>query len=287
MTRALIIGSIATDRIIRIDQPLRVAGHHQGEAAAERIGGGAANTAMALARGGGEALLVSAVGPDASGGRALRTLEGCGVDCSRVDTGATQSTVSLVIIDPTGERTIINLSRAALSLSDELADTPCDIAYIRSADPRLTPLLEQLIQRIPVVVHIPPIRDIQRPATILLGSTSDLDEAFMADPFAHGREIAGATLKWVVITDGAKGAVVHGPHSAHHYLAEPHQVVDSTGAGDAFAAALLYALGSGESLHRAIPLANRWGAASLGYSGTIPPADFPERSPNGNDQSTS
>jgi sugar/nucleoside kinase (ribokinase family) len=199
------------------------------------------------------------------------------VDLSRVDRRADESTLSLVIIDPLGERTIINLSRASVPLPADLANTPCDIAYIRSADPLLTPLLGRMVRRIPVLTHIPPIEGLQRPATILLGSTSDLDDTFLADPFARGREIAGTALEWVVITDGAKGATAYGASDSHQVTApSPGQVIDSTGAGDAFAAGLIHALGAGESIQQALARGNRWGAASVTYPGTIPPPGFPE-----------
>jgi len=53
-------------------------------------------------------------------------------------------------------------------------------------------------------------------------------------------------------------------------------VVDTTGAGDAFAAGLMMALGGGAGMAQALQLASHWGGASVGYHGTVPPPEFPK-----------
>src|SRR5210317_2006442 len=65
VARIAVLGTLAVDRVVRLDAPLQVGGHQQGVAQEDRCGGGAANAAVALARAGHHVVLVSAVGDDA------------------------------------------------------------------------------------------------------------------------------------------------------------------------------------------------------------------------------
>ena len=276
MTSVVIVGSIAQDEVVVLDGPLRPGSHNGARLAGARIGGGAANTAMAMARAGDRVRVVSAVGPDEAGASLLVQLSGVGVDTSLVSRAAHETTRSLVVIDPDGERTVVNLARAAVPLPVGLASLDADWCYVRSADPALTPVLQQLLARgVNVLAHIPPVTDGLRPARVLVGSASDLDEAFLAAPFSSARRVAGDLLEWMVVTAGENGAVAYGANETIRQAARQVEVVDSTGAGDVFAGGLVHALGAGASMAEALRIAVHWGTASVAYAGTIPPAGFP------------
>lgn len=275
MTRALIIGSIAVDQLVWLDQPLRVGGHHQGRELGRRVGGGAANTAMALASGGGQPILLSAVGRDAEGDWLLEQLGEQGVDTRRVHRGDA-TTRSLVLVDPEGERSIVNLQRAQLFLPADLDRISADLCYVRSADPALTPVLDRLRQRMPLILHLPPWRPPGRACRILLGSRSDLPESLMPDPWSAGRAYAGRELEWVILTDGARGVTAWSADRRLDLPATPARVVNSTGAGDAFAAGLLRGLGAGLAMREALELACHWGAEAVGWDTTRPQGSLPQ-----------
>ena len=112
---------------------------------------------------------------------------------------------------------------------------------------------------------------------MLVGSASDLDEEFLAAPFEAGRKVAGDCLEWVVITHGAQGAIAYGRERVLKQPARSVAVVDSTGAGDVFAAGLAHALAQGQPMVQALSAAVAWGSASVGYRGTLPPEDFLQR----------
>lgn len=272
----IVIGSVAWDEIIELDAPLRVGSHNGARAAGGRIGGGAANTAMALARAGDRVRLVSAVGEDGAGRALLGQLAEFHMDLTRVDRGAAETTRSLVMLDTGGERTVVNLARARVPLPADLSEMPADWLYARSADPALTPILAQRIARGGrVLAHVPPREAGCRPAQVLVGSASDLDADFIDDPFAAGRRIAGGALEWMVLTFGAQGAKAFGRGRAIEQRAQQVQAVDSTGAGDVFAAGLLHALARGRGMADALALAVHWGTLSVTYAGTLPPRAFP------------
>ncbi len=86
----------------------------------------------------------------------------------------------------------------------------------------------------------------------------------LADPFAAGRRFAGDMLEWVVITRGEKGASAYGRNG--HVLeraAEAVVPIDSTGAGDSFAAGLIHALASGMEMEEVLGVAVAWGTESV------------------------
>lgn len=275
MATILVVGSVSWDEVFLLDSPMRAGSHNGGRWQGRRIGGGAANTAMALARGGDNAKVVSAVGADMDGERLADDLVRLRVNVDYLDRCGEETTRSLVMLDSAGERTIVNLARAHVPLPADLADIPADCCYVRSADPDLTPILAERVKRGPVLAHIPPVTEAFRPAQVLVGSASDLDAEFLADPFGAGRRIAGDLLQWMVITDGPNGAKAYGAGKILHQPAPAVDVVDSTGAGDVFAAGLSHAMARAEPMEKALQTAVVWGSASVAYPGTVPPAGFP------------
>lgn len=275
MARILVIGSVARDEVVYLDAPLRTGTHNQGRLVGVRIGGGAANTAMALARAGDHAELVSAVGRDEDGDCLLHELGEVGVDVSLVSRTAAATTRSMVFLEGSGERTIINLARAYVPLPADLAQRPGDCLYVRSADPALMGVMEQRAHRSIVVAHVPPVRAACLPAQILIGSAGDLDVDFLADPWDAGRCVAGDLLQWMVVTHGSRGATAYGAGGQLSVQAPRVPVVDTTGAGDVFAAGLVHALVRGEAMQAALTTAVSWGATSVSYAGSVPPWGFP------------
>nr|VFK41372.1 MAG: Sugar or nucleoside kinase, ribokinase family [Candidatus Kentron sp. TC] len=278
----LIIGSVAWDEVIYLPKSLQAGTHNAGRRMGVRIGGGAANTAMALASMPSlqfdshppvEPIVISAVGRDAQGKRLMDSLRELGVDVARIHRQGDRTTRSLVLLDESGERTIINLMRSMLPLPPDLATIPADCCYVRSADPALISVLEERVRAGPVIAHIPPITDGFRPAQVLLGSASDIDDDFLHDPFPAGQRVAGDILEWVVITHGAAGATAYGDGVSLWETAPRVPVKDSTGAGDVFAAGLAFALARGWKMQGALKTAVSWASASVRYYGTVPRRD--------------
>ena len=272
MARIVIIGAVARDEVVRLREPLRSGGHLNGIAEGGRLGGGGANTAVALAAAGHAVTLLAAIGRDASGDALQTELTDAGVDTAQLARLARPTTHSLLLIEPGGERTVLNLTRCE---EDEpparLLDLSAEAVYVRSRRRNLAPLLAAKARTALVVAHLPPIEADSRPAQILVASASDLDPAARRDPWSLGQAVAGELLQWVVITDGAAGARAY---SRDETLAAPApivQPVDTTGAGDAFAAGLLHALVGGRSMAEALAVAVRFGAeATLWETSALP-----------------
>jgi ribokinase len=71
----------------------------------------------------------------------------------------------------------------------------------------------------------------------------------------------------VVVTIGAAGAVVGSADGVEHVPAEPVEVVDTTGAGDAFTGALAAALSAHTDLVAAVRIGVRAGSYAVGRPG--------------------
>ena len=264
MARIIVVGSVALDEMVYLDEPMVPGRHLEGRDGGRRMGGGAANTGIPLAGAGHDVTLCSGVGTDGDSEDLLAQLAVAGVDTSLVVRQPGGPTRSLVMVDPRGERSIVNLRRVQGSEPlDGLRARSADWLYVRSRAKGLREVLAEMTARTRIVAHVPPCVAGSRPAHVLVGSASDLDAEFLAAPFAAGREVAGDSLQWVVVTDGADGATAHGPDEVLQVAAESVEVVDSTGAGDAFAAGLVHALASGSGMRDALRVAAAFGAAAV------------------------
>jgi ribokinase len=85
------------------------------------------------------------------------------------------------------------------------------------------------------------------------------------------KELLAQGVKQLVITQGSRGAtLVNTSGAVTHFPAIPVKVVDTTGAGDAFNAALAVALAEGRSLADAVRFALHGGACACTRLGVIP-----------------
>lgn len=267
MARILVLGSVARDDVIHLRTPLREGAHLEGIDQGARLGGGAGNTGLALACAGHETLLVAPIGDDECGQHLLKELQANGVDVSLVHQVEGATTRSLVMIDDFGERTIVNVARAREPQPPgRVLDVAADALYVRAGTLNLDEILAQKADDCLVVAHMPPCIDGARPAHILVASESDLDASQLAEPFKLGRRVSGGIVKWVVITRGGGGADAYGRRRTLHVDSPVVDPVDTTGAGDAFAAGLLHALTSGGDtdggMEAALAQACQWGAAA-------------------------
>lgn len=273
MARIAVVGSVSIDEIVTLRQPLRAGAHLDGRERGRRVGGGAANTAIPLAFAGHTVTVVSSVGTDPEGSTILSRLSEAGVDTAQVMRRAGPSTRSLVLVEPGGERTVVNLHRCREEGPPRrLRTLPAEVIYVRSRELDLASTLAARLASTLVVAHVPPSGPGVRPAHVLVASAADLSDDERLAPWETGRRAAGETLGWMVVTRGAGGAEAHAADRRFHVPARDVATVDSTGAGDVFAAGLVHALASGASMETALVTAVAWGTCAV-EGGGIPPRD--------------
>lgn len=268
MALCLVVGSVALDEVVRLGERLRPGTHLEGRPREPRLGGGAAGTALALAHAGHQVSCVAAIGSDPAGEFLLAELRSQGVDTSAVVRVAGPSTRSLILVEPDGERTVVNLHRCREAGPPvRLLGLRADAVYVRSREAALGPLLRQKLGECLVVAHVPPTEAGSRPAHYLVGSCADLEGGALSAPWALGCHVAGEALRAIVITRGAAGAEAHTARARVAAPAPAVRAVDTTGAGDVFAAGLLHALLAGAPLREALAAAAVWGAAAVACEG--------------------
>jgi sugar/nucleoside kinase (ribokinase family) len=280
MARCVVVGSVGVDEVVRLERSLRAGAHLQGRPTERRLGGGAANTGVALARAGHKVTLVAAVGKDTDGDWVLAELQGAGLDTSPVVRLPDPTTRSLVLVDPDGDRTIVNLHRCVEPKPPaRLLELPAEVVYVRSRELNLAGLLAARVATTLVVAHVPPVEAGARPAHVLVGSVADLSAAERRSLWKLGRSVAGEVLRWFVLTRGPDGAEAVAPGLRLRAAAPRVDAVDTTGAGDVFAAGIVHALLAGMEMPAALELACAWGAVAVTSPGRSSGEGRPELTP--------
>ena len=254
-------------------------------------GGCALNTATGLVRLGLHAAAVGKVGADVFGEFLLGLLAERGVDATGVirdDAVPTSSTV--VLVDADGERTFLHLPGANGAVRVEELDR--DLVFggraLHVAGALVMPMLDgaptaELLaaaRERGILTSLDTVWDASGRWERVLPALPHLDlfTASLSEARAiSGKADADGAAAWllsggvqrVALKLGAKGCYVAEEGLAEHVPAPRIVPLDGTGAGDAFAAALLYALLAGWPLARAARLANAAGAlatTSIGAS---------------------
>lgn len=274
MADLLVIGAAALDRPIRLEGRLapgaRLQGRSLGGALGARLGGRGANAAVALAQAGHCAALCTVVADDPDGEMALHLVRQAGVDVSHVVWGAGASRKTLILIDPSGERAVLGLDAGPSPLPTLPPPSGAyrfDGLFVRSPYPGAEAWARA--SGGPVVAHWP-AGGFQGPCDVLVTSAEDCEPAFLADPLTTARARFGARLGWAVITHGARALVAHAADQVLRLEPPAAEVVDSTGAGDVFAAGLLDALAAGADLESALRHACAWGATAVSLDSSAP-----------------
>jgi pfkB family carbohydrate kinase len=113
MAEVVVFGVVAADVILRVQRIPGPGDHVNAEALGWRIGGSSANVACALSTAGHHVRLVGPIGRDAMGDNLLAELEQYGVDTEYSFRADAASPRTLILLDGTGERTIIAVDSGA------------------------------------------------------------------------------------------------------------------------------------------------------------------------------
>jgi ribokinase len=283
----VVVGSINEDIVLLVFRAPHPGETVTAQRTTRRAGGKGANQAVAAARAGAEVRMIGRVGEDAAGERMLEDLRREGVDTAEVTALTGEATgTAYITVTADGENTIVVEPGANARLSAD------DVAAHREALAGAAVMLAQL--EVPVdavaaavreardagvrpVVTLAPAQDV--PAGLLAGLdpllVNEHEASFLlgVDDVADDVQGAGRRLlhlgpKSVVITLGAQGAVLADSRGVRQLPAlEVDEVLDTTGAGDAFAGVLASALARGASLPDAVQAGLAAGAESVGRVG--------------------
>jgi sugar/nucleoside kinase (ribokinase family) len=239
----------------------------------EASGGSAANTVAGVASLGGRSAYVGKVADDALGQVFTHDINAIGVNCDVAPlSGGPATARCLVNVTPDGQRTMSTYLGASIHLTPEDVDPKvvesAKIIYLEGYlfDPhearlafakaagiaRATERLIALTLSDSFVVHRH--RDallgfIDSEVDILLANEAELTALFEVSSFDAAVRALRGRAKLAAITRGEQGSTVIAGDAIHDIAAAPVQkVVDTTGAGDQYAAGFLFGLAKGRSL---------------------------------------
>jgi len=264
----LVIGSINADLVVTLDRLPEPGETVTGGRFARHGGGKGANQAVAAARAGARVRFAGAVGDDDLGAAAIEQLAAEGVDVgavARLDGEATG--VALIAVDRAGRNQIAVASGANARVGAALVARALEAAALGPGD---VVLLGFEVPDAAVVagaraagpagaraiLNPAPARDL--PDGVLghgvLLTPNGLEAAALTgetEPAAAARALARRTNAPVLVTVGADGALLAGGDGVVEIAAPEVEVVDTTGAGDAFNGVLAAGLAAGAGVEEA------------------------------------
>ena len=270
MTDFWVVGPIAWDRVLHVPRLPPSGGFVQASEASERPGGSGANTAIALASTGANVHMVGYVGEDEPGARLRAVLDAAGVDVSFVHARAGHTSEVVILVEPSGERAMTGMWPDLLhTVPVPVADiTAGDVVYFAGWREEFLPAMTKLTAAGVVVATVPPQPLTPAlPATYAIGSQTQYGDQNLQEIISTG----DGTLRAVVVTRGSDGVVIHDRDGSTAYPAQPVAVVDTTGAGDAFAAGFLRHIAGGGTLGEAAATGIAWASATVQSAVSIPP----------------
>lgn len=279
----LVFGSVAADLVFALPE-LPAPGHTVLAPGYRALPGGkGANQACAAARDGAAVAFAGAVGADALAEVALAGLRAAGVDLSRLATVAAPTACAAVCVDPAGRNQIAVgsganlLARAAQVADADLAPGTTLLLQMEVPAAENAALIHRARARgARVVLNLAPAANLPVAALRALDVlvANEHEAAWLAARLGCGADAAAlhrALGITVAVTLGEAGAELATAAGTFRTPAFPVQVVDTTGAGDAWCGVLAAALGRGLPMEAALRRASA--AAALAY--TRPGAAMP------------
>lgn len=288
MAGVVSFGDVNVDVVLAVPRLPDAGGEVFASSSSLRVGGSAANTAMAMAALGVPVQVAATVGADALGDFALRELTALGVetDLVQISHAATTGT-NLVVVTPDGERTMIG-ARGANALHgeerrddrdgadgrwDERAEWLHLSAYAILADPQRSAAAGAVERAtaagmgVSVDVPIGVAEEIGAGLREWLEGRDIVSLGVDAAALLGGPDRVSEAAGVVAITGGSGPVTVvaHGTRFAVH--PPPSSPVDTTGAGDAFVAGLIAGRLDGLSLRSCAIMAVACGSAAARTTG--------------------
>ena len=274
--KVLCIGDVMLDVVTKIavvpsqinygsDTPAQISTHG---------GGAAGNVASWLTRTDARSTIVGHVGNDAAGSALVSEFDALGVRHHNLVIDNGHSGVVVVLVDPTGERTMFpdNGANSGLHIGDLPELDEYNAVYISGYSP-LDPLSRTGIKEMIVKIKAAGLPIFYDPASV--GGMKEVDTAEVKSwltsmdalllneeeaiyltgesDVEKSLEILLQSCETVVIKLGSKGAIGKSRSGESISIpAVPTTVVDTTGAGDSFAAGFIAQYATKKDLHRAL-----------------------------------
>ncbi len=281
--------------LIDADTATRLTAEMQGGQTAS--GGSVANTCAVAAALGARVAFLGKVADDAVGQTFRREIAGHGV---HYPTAALQASVPtarcLILVTPDGQRTMntylgaggefslkdldetVIAASAVTYLEGYLFDPPAAQAAFVEAAKMARAAGQKTALSLSDAFCVDRHRDgfrrlIAEGVDILFANEAEICSLYQRNDFADAAADVARDVKIAVLTRSEAGSVILQDGKQTQVQAEPVKVVDTTGAGDAYAAGFLTAYTKGESLHAAGVLGAKAAALAISRMGARPEAE--------------
>lgn len=267
------VGHILQDMRVMVDEGVGTDGYTRITDLSYGVGGSAANVAIGITRLGGSCTLVGKVGLDTAGRMAVDELLKERVPVGHVKADLVKRTgLTIIVIRKAGEISMFGDKGAAGELGPEdvlgIKPTGCDTLHIASLRMDTSVAAAEMSRKMGLYVSFDPGRELAgRGIEAVKPIFPHLDLLLLnlreaaALTGAESPEVAAAALLRagvgnVMVKMGGRGAYFKGAGGEFSVPALQVKAVDSTGAGDAFATGLLFALGRGDGYREALEFAS-------------------------------
>ena len=248
------------------------------------FGGKGANQAVAAAKLGADVVMVSKVGDDMLGENVLGNFAALGVDTKHVGRVANQTTgTATILVNPAGENLILIVKGANGDLTPADVDAAaadlsrCDLILLQLEVPLDTVYaalefgkrhgVKTMLNPAPALRALD--RDKVRLASFVAPNETEL-AILTGLPVETEEEVAAAAnlliadgIETVIVTLGARGALLATPEGLKPIPPVKVDAADSTGAGDAFIGSFARYFAAGVSFEAALGKATRYAADSV------------------------
>ena len=283
----VVFGSINLDLVTRVTRLPSPGETLIGSGFASYPGGKGANQALAAARAGAVVRMYGAVGRDAAATSALALLRAGNVDVAGVRAVDVPTGCATILVDDTGENAIVVVPGANEKVDpDAVPDAVLAPGAVLLLQQEVPPSANAaLIARaaragMRIVLNAAPARPLTRELLAMIDTliVNESEAAALASmlgwPVEAGAFAAAAAAEIdgleVVVTRGAAGAISVRGHDQIHVAAPRVDVIDTTGAGDAFVGAFAAALDAGDDRPKALSIATAAGSLACTMHGAQP-----------------
>ena len=269
--------------------------------AVEASGGSAANTAVGIASLGGSSAFIGKVCDDQLGEVFTHDIRAAGVTFDSTPiAGAPPTARSLILITPDGHRTMNTMLGACVELGPEDVDAAliesAQVTYLegylwdkpkaKDAFVKAAGIAHDGNRRVSLTLsdsfcvdrHRDSFRTlIDSQVDILFGNEHELMALFEVETLPEAIDRVRGECEIIVITRSDKGSLVLQGDEVHEVAAEPvAKVVDSTGAGDLYAAGFLFGFTEGRHVAECARLGSIAAAEVISHIGPRPQAFLSE-----------
>ena len=295
MKNILVIGSLNMDFVFDVQNAPRPGETIQARSMTQIPGGKGANQAYAAGKLGGNVAMLGAVGADSAGDRLLESLSSVGVNVERIIRSEDVGTgLASIYVDEKGENQIVIAAGANACV---------DVDYIRRNDDMIQwcDILMMQLEISLEAVEYAAMRAKELGKMVILDpapARSDLPDALLKSLYLikpneneilvtqnlvdvpvedAAKGLLEKGVENVMVTIGAEGSILYRKgESPVKVPARSVKAVDTTAAGDCFAAALAVAMSKDEALPDAAHYASKAAAISVTRKGAQPSIPAPE-----------